>query len=130
MIIIYCFRHCSRKHMCYFIQALRQIYRHFLTEMKSDSDKRFTQGQISEKYKVMNFTFLNYVGLCVSSHNFITTESLKSRLHMSLDQFKLSCECVFQYQLSKNKITYISPGYYNLHIRVSFVWTWTIAFSH
>ena len=78
----------------------------------------------------MNFTFPNSLGLYVSSHHSITTESLKSRLHMSLDQFKVSCECVLQYQLSKDKITYISPGYYDLHIRMSFVWTWTVALSH
>lgn len=75
----------------------------------------------------MNFSS---VGLYVSFHHSITTESLKSRLHVSLDQFKVSCECVFQYQLSKYKIVYIRRGYYDLHMRVSFVWTWTIALSH
>ena len=58
----------------------------------------------------MNFTFLNSVELCVSSHHFITTESLKSRLHMSLDQFKVSCECVFQYHSPKTRSLISAQG--------------------
>ena len=95
--------------------------------MKSETQIRNLLKAKSQRNIVMNF---GSVGLCVSSHHSITTESLKSRLHVSLDQFKVSCECVFQYQLSKDKIIYISPGYYDLHMRVSFVWTWTIALSH